>query len=58
MFYVVTPFGVRNKEIATFSEGLGALALLAEKEVEGTLYAEGGLPVAYTKDGGIIILDK
>ena len=58
MFYVVSWFGVGNKKVETFSEGLGALALLAEKEVEGTLYAEGGLPVAYTKDGGIIILDK
>ena len=58
MFYVVTPFGVGNKKAETFSEGLGALALLAENGLEGTLYAEGGLPVAYTKDEGIIILNK
>jgi len=50
-------FYIGNRTVETFSDGLGVLALLAESGVAGTLYAEGGLPVAYTKgDGSLVIV--
>ena len=50
-------FYVKDRTVNTFSDGLGVLALLAESGIAGTLYAEGSLPVAYTKgDGSIVIV--